>query len=184
MKNQVLLRIRFPYEDNIPSIAERVKKFETFFYNVFNTLVRRPEKISMEIQVIAGGINFYVGTPKSLAPAIGSLVFGDFADAEIQEIPAYEKMELIPIDIAVGYEAELVGSDAFMLRTASKMNSDPLSPFFNFMAEISPNDALLYQVIVDPLDESFEQSESSGIYGFAEKEDVTNVKLKFKTCLR
>lgn len=184
MKNQSVLRIRFPYEDSNKDVATRVRKFEALFYNVFHLLVRSPEVVSFEIVVIRGVISFYIVMPKALNGPITSVVFGEFPDAEVNIFAKHENLDLIPVGLAVGYEAKLIGSAGYMLRTAQKTNSDPLSPFFNFMAEIPSTDALLYQMIVDPEDESSYESGASGMYGFAKKEDVSNVDLKFKTSMR
>ncbi|MBI3626438.1 type IV secretory system conjugative DNA transfer family protein [Candidatus Uhrbacteria bacterium] len=185
MKNQALLRIRFPYEDSVPSVVARVKKFETIFYSMFHLLVRRPEVASFEMALINGAIDFYIVVPKNLMSSITSLIFSDFPDAEVNDMPEYHGMSLIPLELAAGFEGKLIGSEAFILRTANKLQDDPLNAFFNFISDIPVGDALVYQVIIDPIDESFSEDQGSSLYGGGtEKSEVSEVKLKFRTSIR
>jgi hypothetical protein len=184
MQNEVILRIRFPYIGE-GSTLEHIELFEAFLQNVFYLLLRRPEVISFEISVIHGQIRFYIVIPRSVADSVKSLFFSVFPNAEIKEIEEYDSLGEIPREVAVGYEAQIVGNEAFSLRTAGQLKSDPLNSFFNFLSSLPRSDALLFQLIVDPIDESFEETGGGGgMYNISEKEGISNIKIKFEVTVR
>lgn len=183
MKEPTILRIRFPYEDDIAKPSERVKKYERLFYNIFQLLLRKKRAMSFEIIVLQNIIRFYVVTEKQIIPSFTSLFFAEFPDIELAEVPQYDEIEKLP-QSALGFYLDLAGSKSFSLRTASKMSSDPLMPFYNLIGDIPSSDGLLYQVMLDPVDESVESESGGGVYGFSEKEEIAEVHPKFKTAIR
>jgi len=182
MKDQAILKLRLPFEDDVPNIATRVRKFETIFYSIFHLFVKRPEAISFEIVMIKGVMNFYIVTPRMYFPGVTSLLFAEFPDAEVDEVEQYDNIDSIP-DRAIAFHPKLFGSEAFSLRTAQKTGTDPLSAFFNALSELPPSDAMLYQVILKPIDESIE-GRGGGVYGLMDKEEVVESKPRFGTTIR
>lgn len=185
MQDEVILRIRFPYIGE-GSTLEHIQLFEGFLQNVFYLLLRRPEVISFEVSVIHGQIRFYIVIPRSVADSVKSLFFSAFPNAEVKEIDEYDNLGDIPREVAVGYEGQIVGNEAFTLRTAKQIKSDPLNSFFNFLSSIPRSDAMLFQLVVDPIDESFEETAGGqgGMYNIREKEGVSNIIIKFEAALR
>ncbi len=183
MQNEVILRIRFPYIGEGGTL-EHIQLFESFLQNVFYLLLRRPELISFEISAIHGQIRFYIVIPRAVADSVKSLFFSVFPNAEIKELEEYESLGEIPREVAVGYEGQVLGNEAFSLRTAGQIKGDPLNSFFNFLSSLPRSDALLFQLIADPIDESFEESSGAGMYNIAEKEGISNIKIKFSATLR
>lgn len=183
MKDSAIIKVRFPFEDNdIPNISARVKKIESFFYNIFHLFVKRPEVCSFEIIMIKGVINFYIVAPRAQIASVTAFLFSEFYDAEINEVEQYDNSEAIP-DRAVAFHPKLIGSEAFSLRTVQASGADPLGVLFNALSELPPTDAVLYQVILDPIDESLEERGGS-VYGLVEKAEVTETKPRFSTTMR
>lgn len=183
MKQPTILRLRFPYEDDISKASERVKKYERLFYNMFQLLLRKKQALSFEIIVLQSIIRFYVVAEKQIVPSLTSLFFAEFPDVELFVVPRYDEIESLP-QSALGFYLELAGSKSFALRSASKMGSDPLMPFFNLIADIPSTDGVLYQVMLDPVDETSEEEYGGGVYGFSEKEEAAEIHPKFKTAIR
>lgn len=183
MKEPTILRIRFPYEDDIGKPSERVKKYERLFYNMFQLLLRKKQVLSFEVLVLHNIIRFYIVCERQSIPSLTSLFFAEFPDVELAEIAQYDDIQDLPKS-ALGFYLDLAGSKSYALRSASKMSSDPLMPFYNLIADIPPTDALLYQVMIDPLDETSEGEYGGGVYGFSEKEEVAEIHPKFKTAIR
>ncbi len=183
MKEPAIFRLRFPYEDGIVKPSDRIKRYERLLYNFFQLLLRKKQTISLEVVVISNIIRFYVVAEKALAPAMTSLAFAEFPDVEFAEVPRYDEIDRLPQQ-ALGFYLQLVGSKAFSLRTASKMQSDPLMPFFNLLSDLPPADAAMYQVMLEPVYEGVEGESGGGVYGFSEKEEVGEVHTKYKTDIR
>lgn len=182
MKDQLIIRVRFPFQDTAPSVVARVAKFEAFFYNIFHLLRKKNEVISFEIVLIGGVINFYIILPQTFFQATSSFLFAEFPDAEIEQVRAYDGMDQVP-NKAMAFHPKLVGSESFVLRTPKVIGSDPMSGFFNVLADLPTSDAVMFQVILNPIDETME--EAGGMYGFAKKEEVTEaVKPRFRTTMR
>jgi len=183
MKDQAIFRLRFPYEDGILKPSDRIKKYERLFYNFFQLLLRKKQTISLEIFVIQNIIRFYVVADRTLSSAMTSLAFAEFPDVEFAEVPHYDGSDHLPQQ-AMGFYLQLAGSKAFSLRTAGKMQSDPLMPFFNLVSDLPASDGMLYQVMLEPVYEGVESESGGGVYGFSEKEDVGEIHPKYKTDIR
>lgn len=183
MKEPTILRLRFSYEDDIIKPSERIKKYERLFYNMFQLLLRKKMVLSFEVLCLQNIIRFYIVCEKPIVPSLTALFFAEFPDVELAEVPQYDEIDKLP-QSALGFYLDLAGSKSFSLRTASKMTSDPLMPFYNLISDIPSTDGLLYQVMLDPLDESSESEYGGGVYGFSEKEEVAEIHPKFKTAIR
>lgn len=183
MNDQVFLKIRFPFEDNIPNVVERISKFELFFYNIFHLMLKKGEIIAFEIVQIQGQMNFYIVAPRNLISAAESFLYAQFPDSSIEEVQTYEGLDRLPQQ-AVGFHPRLKGSEAFSLRSARKANADPLNAFFNILSETPTTDAVFYQVLLRTIDESLTGDQGGGVYGFNEKQETEETKPKFNTTIR
>lgn len=183
MTDQVILKIRFPFETPDSSGLERIAKFESFFYNIFHLMLKRVEVMAFEIVQINGIMDFYIVAPRMLVPAAQSFVYGIIPDASIDEVQTYDHLDQLPGQ-AVGFHPRLKGSEAFSLRSFRTGQGDPLNAFFNLLSSISSTDAVFYQVLVRTIDESLTGEEGTSVYGFTEKQDTEETKPKFSTTIR
>ncbi|OGY85544.1 MAG: hypothetical protein A2233_03095 [Candidatus Kerfeldbacteria bacterium RIFOXYA2_FULL_38_24] len=182
MNNPTFLHLRFPFEESNKTLAERLKQFELFFYNSFHILVRKKDIMSLEIIQINGAINFYVVCPGHLADPLSATLFALFPDSSIQKTEQYLDMQLIP-QRAIGFQTQLIGSEAVHLRSISAFDEDPLNVLFNIFSQVSSHDAVLYQLIINPIDESMIAEEGS-IYGVVEGRGREDEKPRFHTTVR
>ena len=182
MKDQAILHIQFPFTDDVGGARERTMQFEAFYYNLFHMLLRRKAVVSLEISYIQGAIHFYIVCGKALAPSITSLIFADFSDAQMERLDQYEGLDKIPKQ-AIGFRIKRMGSEAYSLKTVGQGNSDPLSTFFNILSELPASDAVMFQIVLEPFDESI-QEESGEWYWRREKMEATQAKPQFNTTVR
>ncbi len=184
MEKQVILCIKFPYNDSIAeNNIERIKRFENFFYNTFFSLLKKEEIISFEIAAIQGTIHFYIVTPEYISESIALLFFSDFPNAEITALKEYPNIQSWPSKI-MAMHIQVKGNQAFSLRTISKTNGDSLNLFFTTIANIPSTDILLYQLVIEPIDDVTQEASEGGIYGFTEKEEIEELKPTFNTSIR
>lgn len=183
MKNQAILRVRFAYNDAITSFVDRINRFESFLYNVYHLHVRKKAMVSFEIVVVQGSIDFYIVANRAMSTAVTLMLYANFPDAEVLEVDQYNNFDAAPKS-AVAFSAKLVGSESFTLRTASEKHGDPLNMLFNLLSEVPAEDAVMYQVLMRPIDELVQQEERSSIYGTGEKEILKERKPKLHTNIR
>lgn len=139
--------------------------------------------MAFEIVQINGIMDFYIVAPRILVPAVQSFLYGVIPDASIDEVQAYDHLDLLPQQ-AVGFHPRLKGSEAFSLRSFRSSHGDPLNAFFNLLSSISSSDAVFYQVLVRTIDESLTGEEGGSVYGFTEKQETEEAKPKFSTTIR
>ncbi|MFH0928042.1 MAG: type IV secretory system conjugative DNA transfer family protein [bacterium] len=184
MQDQTMLRVRFPFQDGIPNIVARAQKFEVFFYNVFHFLRRRNKVVSFELALVRGALNFYLVLPTEYVASITSFLFTEFPDAEVEKVTQYDEIGYVP-SRAAAFHPKLIGSESYILRTPRTVGSDPLSSFFNLLSDLSVKQAVFYQMLINPIDETREELAGGGVYGFAKKEEITEVnKPRFKVTMR
>ncbi|MBI2411271.1 MAG: type IV secretory system conjugative DNA transfer family protein [Candidatus Kerfeldbacteria bacterium] len=182
MNNATMLHLRFPFEDSGKPPLARIKQFELLFYNIFHLLVANTASISVEIVQIHGAINFYIICPRPLVNAVMAFLFALFPDTHIQEVDQYIDIANVPPQ-AVGLKVRLVGSEAVHLRSAETFSEDPLNVLFNTFAQVSSHDAIFYQLILSPIDESMVAEEGS-MYSIVEKEVREDEKPHFQATVR
>ncbi|OGY86237.1 MAG: hypothetical protein A3G01_00160 [Candidatus Kerfeldbacteria bacterium RIFCSPLOWO2_12_FULL_43_9] len=185
MKQPVMLRVRFPFESAHTNVLNQIEKFETFFYSIFLPLSDHKETLGLEIVQIRGIMNFYMIAPNVLVATVRSFFYALFPDASLEAMDDYDQLSRLPSQ-AVGFQVQLKGSEAFSLRSARTMSADPLNAFFNVLGQIPATDAVFFQLILRTVDESLtgEGTRASGLYGFAEKQEIQVVKPKFNTTIR
>ncbi|MFA5987629.1 MAG: type IV secretion system DNA-binding domain-containing protein [Candidatus Paceibacterota bacterium] len=183
MKDPTILRLRFPFNDNASGVAERVKKFEALLYNAYFLLTNTENVISFEIAVVRGSFNFYIVAPEAISQSIVSLVFAELPETEVTVVPNYLGADQFP-NMTIAMEPHLVGSQTFSLRTVSGMKTDPLNPLFNIFSSVAYNGALLYQIILRPLDDVFGDIGKSSGYDTAEKLEAEALRPRFKVAMR
>ncbi|MBI4239650.1 type IV secretory system conjugative DNA transfer family protein [Candidatus Uhrbacteria bacterium] len=182
-QNKVILRIRFPFETEEMKLQARIAKYERLYYSLFHLLLNKKKTLSFEIVVLSNIIKFYIVAERTLVSALTSLVFAEFSDIELAEVSDYDDAEMLPQQ-ALGFYLDLAGSKAFSLRVAGKTDSDPLLPFYNLLSDVPPNDGMLYQVMIDPLDETVMGDTGGGVYGFSEKQEAGEIHPKFRADIR
>lgn len=183
MKDQTILRLRFPYNDSASSVAERVKKFEALLYNVYFLLTNTKNVISLEVVVAGGFFNFYIVAPESISQSVASLVFAELPETEVTVVPNYLGADQFP-NMTIAMESHLVGSQAFSLRTASSMKTDPLNPLFNIFSSVAYNGALLYQIVLTPFEDVFRYIGESSGYDTADKLEAEVLRPRFNATMR
>lgn len=184
MEKQTILCIKFSYNSAVSkSITECMKRFESFFYNIFFFLLKKEEIISLEIGAIEGVIHFYIVTPEYISDSIILSFFSDFPDAEILKLKEYPNINMWPSK-TMALQIQVKGNQTFSIRTTSKINNDSLNLFFTTLANIPATDVLFYQLIIDPVDDIIEEASEGGIYGFTEKEEIAELKPTFHISMR
>ncbi|MDP3970632.1 MAG: type IV secretion system DNA-binding domain-containing protein [bacterium] len=179
---QVLL-IRFP----LVSIEDHIGKFEQLFHNFYYLLKQEPEtskRISLEVVCILNKINFYITAPKANANTIKNMMYSVFPDVEIVMVDRFEDIDKIPSH-ALGYNMNLSQSEKYSLRTYKvTAPNDPLSPFINIISSTTPQQGVIFQIVIDPMEEELESGESGLFYG-ASKRSGESIELpKFSSTMR
>src|SRR3989339_1636980 len=187
MTNPVFLHIRFPFEDTQRGSLDRMRQFELLFYNIFHIFVgtkKIKESISFEIVHIQGVMNFYIVCPQQLVDAVSASLFSLFPDSSVQKLQQYRNIEFVPEQV-IGFQVQLIGSEAVHLRGLDSCVDDPLNVLFNSITQIPSHDAAFYQILLDPIDESMIAEEGS-MYGVVDDEMGAGKKEKprFHTTVR
>lgn len=178
---QVLL-IRFP----LVSIADQIGKFEQLFHNFYYLLKGEKDDqriVSLETVCIQNRINFYFTVEKSNANPIKNMLYSVFPDVEVYMVDKFDDADLLS-DHALGFYLDLTQSAQYSLRTYKIMANDPLSPFLNLISSLDPTDAVLFQLVLTPLDEELESNASGVFYGETKRSGETTEIPKFNTTLR
>jgi len=119
---------------------------------------------SFEIASIGGDIHFYIYTQKFFRNLVESQVYGQFPDAEIEEVEDYSKANY-PLNTmgkdwdCWGAEYKLANDDSYpiktyvdygldQLSTEEEQKTDPLTSFLELIGSISPDEQIWYQVIL------------------------------------
>ncbi|MFH1537024.1 MAG: DUF87 domain-containing protein [Patescibacteria group bacterium] len=169
-KDRITLLIKFPL---VSTSEDYLNKFQSLFHNFYYLLLREgnPDNLmSCEIITIQGKINFYITATEKLSEAAMNSIFSLFPDIEVIEIEKFLNINLIP-NHAFGYQVKLEQQEKFSIRTY-KMAApfDPLSSFLNLLASVPSGDAVLYQIVFQPINEEIE-GEKTGLF-YTEKKQV------------
>jgi hypothetical protein len=134
--------------------------------------------ISFEIVARQEDIHFYVWTPKKIQDLVEKQIHGGYPDAEIKEIQEYN---LFKQEGKVAYKAlQLSKSGFYPLKTFKDLPTDPLATITSSLAKMGPGEGAAIQILISPVDSSWQNSGSKFISG-TKKDEANPEKAKFST---
>lgn len=181
--SKTLLKIRFPQSP----IEHHIGKFEQFFHNVHYLLKAEDEVnrlLSCEIVSIQNQLNFYISVTEKYSNTLQHLLYSLFPEAEITQTERYEDTDKLP-NHAFGFAMTLTQNELYSLRTY-KLTAphDPLSLLISTISFTPPKHGVMFQLVIDPLDEELETA-SSGLFYGETKRSAESVELpKFQATMR
>ncbi len=168
-------------DDRFGNVLVRISKFENLFLQLHSMLLglQSDRRASIEWVSIRGKLSLYFYIPVALESSFKSLVFSLFPDVNIIEEKNYEGLESVGGNFAVS-EITLEAQELYSIRTYKSSESvDQMSSFFNLIASTPMSEAVLFQTIVEPIDEKVESGEKGIIYYQTEKKEAIEEKQKF-----
>jgi len=107
------------------------------------------ETLSFEILATATEINFFVFCSRDLCGFVREVIFANYPDADIREIPDYFP-QVLKNEICYGY-VRLVGPEYAPLRTEESFASDSLATVLNKMSNLRGVEMLALQYYLTPV---------------------------------
>lgn len=113
-------------------------------------------KISMELVYKDGEVNFFIVTYESYVDLISQHITSTYNDAEVLIVGKEDYVDLKPKGFSI--RAASLGKeqdDVFPIKTFKYLEDDPLNNFTNVFGGLSKEDKAVYQVVIKPVNSSW-----------------------------